>query len=199
VIFNSVLPEGIPYQKQVSGRQDLKKLIGETLKTRENSVVVQMLDSIKDVGYKYSTLFGATIGLSDMIVPEEKKELVSKAEQEQQKILDQYRQGHITQEERYNRVIDVWTQTNNKLSNVLMGELEKSQNSFNPLFLMADSGARGSKTQISQLGGMRGLMARPNGDVIEFPIKSNFKEGLSIIEFFISTNGARKGLSDTAG
>ncbi len=198
VIFNSVLPEGIPYQNKCLGDKDLKKLIGETLKTRENSVVVQMLDSIKDVGYKYSTLFGATIGLSDMIVPEEKKELVSKAEQEQQKILDQYRQGHITQEERYNRVIDVWTQTNNKLSNVLMGELEKSQNSFNPLFLMADSGARGSKTQISQLGGMRGLMARPNGDVIEFPIKSNFKEGLSIIEFFISTNGARKGLSDTA-
>ncbi|MFA7117803.1 MAG: DNA-directed RNA polymerase subunit beta' [Sphaerochaetaceae bacterium] len=198
VIFNSVLPEGIPFQNQCLGDKDLKKLIGATLKTRENSVTVQMLDSIKDIGYKYATLFGATIGLSDMIVPEEKKALVSSAEGEQQKILDQYRQGHITQEERYNRVIDVWTQTNNKLSNVLMQELEKSQNGFNPLFLMADSGARGSKTQISQLGGMRGLMAKPNGDVIEFPIKSNFKEGLSIIEFFISTNGARKGLSDTA-
>ena len=119
---------------------------------------------------------------------------MEKASQEQQRIMEQYRQGHITQEERYNRVIEVWTQTNEQLTDELMEELRKDQQGFNPLFLMADSGARGSKTQIRQLGGMRGLMARPSGDVIEFPIKSNFKEGLSIIEFFISTNGARKGL-----
>ena len=198
IIFNSVLPEGVPFQNACLGDKELKKLIGDTLKTRDNSLAVEMLDSIKDIGYKYATIFGATIGLSDMIVPDAKKGMVDKANIEQQKILDQYRQGHITQDERYNRVIEVWTQTNDELTDELMGELKKSQNGFNPLFLMADSGARGSKTQIRQLGGMRGLMAKPSGDVIEFPIKSNFKEGLSIIEFFISTNGARKGLSDTA-
>ena len=198
VIFNSILPKGVPYQNTCLGDKELKALIGDTLKAKDNSVAVEMLDSIKDVGYKYATLFGATIGLSDMIVPAAKKSMVDKANVEQQKILDQYRQGHITQEERYNRVIEVWTQTNDLLTDELMSELKKSQNGFNPLFLMADSGARGSKTQIRQLGGMRGLMAKPSGDVIEFPIKSNFKEGLSIIEFFISTNGARKGLSDTA-
>lgn len=198
VLFNAVLPKSVPFQNATLGDKELKALIGDTLKANDNSIAVEMLDSIKDVGYKYATLFGATIGLSDMIVPAAKQELVAKANNEQQRILEQYRQGHITQEERYNRVIEVWTQTNDQLTDALMGELRVSQNGFNPLFLMADSGARGSKTQIRQLGGMRGLMAKPSGDVIEFPIKSNFKEGLSIIEFFISTNGARKGLSDTA-
>ncbi|HZJ88869.1 MAG TPA: DNA-directed RNA polymerase subunit beta', partial [Sphaerochaeta sp.] len=198
VLFNAALPEDIPFQNATLGDKELKALIGDTLKANKNSVAVEMLDSIKDIGYKYATLFGATIGLSDMIVPAAKANLVEKANVEQQRILDQYRQGHITQEERYNRVIEVWTQTNDKLTDELMDELRESQSGFNPLFMMADSGARGSKTQIRQLGGMRGLMAKPSGDVIEFPIKSNFKEGLSIIEFFISTNGARKGLSDTA-
>ncbi|MFA6773237.1 MAG: DNA-directed RNA polymerase subunit beta', partial [Sphaerochaeta sp.] len=198
ILFNAVLPKSVPFQNATLGDKELKALIGDTLKANDNSIAVEMLDSIKDVGYKYATLFGATIGLSDMIVPVAKQELVSKANNEQQRILEQYRQGHITQEERYNRVIEVWTQTNDQLTDALMSELRVSQNGFNPLFLMADSGARGSKTQIRQLGGMRGLMAKPSGDVIEFPIKSNFKEGLSIIEFFISTNGARKGLSDTA-
>jgi DNA-directed RNA polymerase subunit beta' len=198
VLFNAALPEGIPFQNTTMGDKELKALIGDTLKANNNSIAVEMLDSIKDLGYHYATFFGATIGLSDMIVPAGKEALMAKANLEQQKILDQYRQGHITQEERYNRVIEVWTQTNDLLTDELMKELKISQNGFNPLFLMADSGARGSKTQIRQLGGMRGLMAKPSGDVIEFPIKSNFKEGLSIIEFFISTNGARKGLSDTA-
>nr|WP_321306481.1 DNA-directed RNA polymerase subunit beta' [uncultured Sphaerochaeta sp.] len=198
VLFNAALPEGVPFQNTTMGDKELKALIGDTLKANDNSIAVEMLDSIKDLGYRYATFFGATIGLSDMIVPAGKAELMTKANLEQQKILDQYRQGHITQEERYNRVIEVWTQTNDLLTDELMKELKISQKGFNPLFLMADSGARGSKTQIRQLGGMRGLMAKPSGDVIEFPIKSNFKEGLSIIEFFISTNGARKGLSDTA-
>ncbi|MGE4454888.1 MAG: DNA-directed RNA polymerase subunit beta' [Sphaerochaeta sp.] len=198
VLFNTALPEGVPFQNTTMGDKELKALIGDTIKANDNSIAVGMLDSIKDLGYRYATLFGATIGLSDMIVPSGKDELMAKANLEQQKILDQYRQGHITQEERYNRVIEVWTQTNDLLTDELMKELKVSQKGFNPLFLMADSGARGSKTQIRQLGGMRGLMAKPSGDVIEFPIKSNFKEGLSIIEFFISTNGARKGLSDTA-
>ncbi len=198
VIFNSVLPEGVPFQNYVLGDKQLKKVISETIKENKASVAIKLLDSIKDVGYKYATIFGATIGLSDMIVPDAKKELVEKATEEQSQILSQYRSGQITQEERYNRVIGLWSGTNDKITDALMDQLEKSQNGFNPLYLMAVSGARGSRTQIRQLGAMRGLMAKPSGDIIEFPIKSNFKEGLSIIEFFISTNGARKGLSDTA-
>ena len=198
VIFNASLPEGVPFQNYVLGDKQLKKVIGETIREKKASIAIKLLDSIKDVGYKYATLFGATIGLSDMIIPDTKGALVEKANEEQSQILSQYRSGQITQEERYNRIIGLWSSTNDRLTDDLMSQLEKSQNGFNPLYLMAVSGARGSRTQIRQLGAMRGLMARPSGDIIEFPIKSNFKEGLSIIEFFISTNGARKGLSDTA-
>ena len=202
LLFYDALPKvkGIdyPYFNKLFGDKELKKLIEKALKNDANSVVVKLVDAIKDVGYKYATIFGATIGLSDMIVPFEKGELIQKANAKQNEIIEQYHNGQITQEERYNRLIDIWTKTSDELADKLMDSLKKSQNGFNPLFLMADSGARGSKTQIRQLGGMRGLMAKPNGAVIEFPIKSNFKEGLSIIEFFISTNGARKGLSDTA-
>ncbi len=186
------------YFNKCFGDKELKKLIALALKNSANSVVVKLVDAIKDVGFKYATVFGATIGLSDMIIPESKKTLVDEANEKQAEVLEQYHHGQITQEERYNRLIDIWSQTNEELADELMAKLRESQNGFNPLFLMADSGARGSKTQIRQLGGMRGLMSKPNGDIIEFPIKSNFKEGLSIIEFFISTNGARKGLSDTA-
>jgi DNA-directed RNA polymerase subunit beta' len=202
LIFFDSLPavEGISFEEcnKLFGDKQLKQLISRALKTDKNSVVVDLCDAIKDVGFKYATLFGATIGLSDMIVPDSKKTLVDEANAKQSEVLDQYHHGQITQEERYNRLIDIWSQTNEQLADELMAKLRESQNGFNPLFLMADSGARGSKTQIRQLGGMRGLMSKPNGDIIEFPIKSNFKEGLSIIEFFISTNGARKGLSDTA-
>ncbi|MCQ2411787.1 MAG: DNA-directed RNA polymerase subunit beta' [Sphaerochaetaceae bacterium] len=202
LIFFEHLPkvEGITFKdcNKLFGDKQLKQLISLAMKRDRNSVAVELCDAIKDVGYKYATIFGATIGLSDMIVPESKKELVEAANAKQSEVLDQYHNGQITQEERYNRLIDIWSQTNEQLADELMAKLRQSQNGFNPLFLMADSGARGSKTQIRQLGGMRGLMSKPNGDIIEFPIKSNFKEGLSIIEFFISTNGARKGLSDTA-
>ncbi|MHC1691869.1 MAG: DNA-directed RNA polymerase subunit beta' [Sphaerochaetaceae bacterium] len=198
VLFNAEMPPEIKYQNLCFGDKELKKLVGDVIENEKASVAVRMLDSIKDVGFKYATLFGATIGLSDMIVPAAKKSLVEDADRRQSEIREQYRQGHITQEERYNRVVEVWSKTTEDISNALMDELKVSQNGFNPLYLMADSGARGSKTQIRQLGGMRGLMAKPSGDIIEFPIRSNFKEGLSIIEFFISTNGARKGLADTA-
>lgn len=198
IIFNSVLPKGLPYQNYCLGDKQLKKFIGETISDNKASIAIALLDSIKDVGYKYATLFGATIGLSDMIIPESKQKMVDQANERQARILNQYKSGQITQEERYNRIIELWSETNEKITDSLMSELKESQNGFNPLFLMADSGARGSKVQTRQLGAMRGLMAKPNGDIIEFPIKSNFKEGLSIIEFFISTNGARKGLSDTA-
>jgi DNA-directed RNA polymerase subunit beta' len=203
LLFYDSLPkvEGLDFKTYFNkcfGDKELKKLIASALKNSANSVVVKLVDAIKDVGFKYATVFGATIGLSDMIIPESKKVLVEEANEKQAEVLEQYHHGQITQEERYNRLIDIWSQTNEQLADELMAKLRESQNGFNPLFLMADSGARGSKTQIRQLGGMRGLMSKPNGDIIEFPIKSNFKEGLSIIEFFISTNGARKGLSDTA-
>ena len=198
IIFNSAIPEGLPYQNYCLGDKQLRKLIGKTLHEHKPSVAVELLDSVKDLGFKYATLFGATIGLSDMVVPEEKSQLIEEANKKQSVVFQQFHDGQITQEERYNRIIEVWTETNEELTDRLMKTLRESQHGFNPLYLMVDSGARGSKNQIRQLGGMRGLMAKPNGKIIELPIKSNFKEGLSIMEFFISSNGARKGLTDTA-
>ncbi len=198
VIFNDAMPKVIGYQNYCLGDKELRALVGKTLSQHTNSVAVEMLDAIKDIGYKYATIFGATIGVSDIIVPEKKKEMIDAANEQVHEIQEQYLQGHITQEERYNRVIEVWSKTNEDLTNELMEKLKVHQGGFNSVYLMADSGARGSRTQIRQLGGMRGLMAKPSGDIIELPIRSNFKEGLSIIEFFISTNGARKGLADTA-
>ncbi len=198
VIFNDAMPAAIEYQNSCLGDKELRVLVGKTLAKYSNSIAVEMLDAIKDVGYKYATVFGCTIGVSDIIIPAKKKEMIEGANEEVRLIQEQYLQGHITQEERYNRVIEVWSKTNEELTNELMDILKKHQDGFNSVYLMADSGARGSRTQIRQLGGMRGLMAKPSGDIIELPIRSNFKEGLSIIEFFISTNGARKGLADTA-
>ena len=198
IIFNSAIPVGLPYQNFCLGDKQLRKVIEDTLKNNKPSVTVELLDSIKSLGFKYATLFGATIGLSDMIVPDSKKELVEKANAEQAKIQAQFNNNLMSREEKFNKVTGVWRKTNEQLTDILMAELKESQHGFNPLYLMAESGARGSKRQISQLGGMRGLMARSDGSIIEIPVKSNFKEGLSIMEFFISSNGARKGLTDTA-
>jgi DNA-directed RNA polymerase subunit beta' len=159
---------------------------------------VKMLDVIKATGYKYATIFGATIGVDDIVVPKEKPEMIDKANKAVEEIQRHWRQGTITQEERYNRVVEVWSKTNEDLTNIMMKTLEADRDGFNSVYMMANSGARGSRNQIRQLAGMRGLMAKPSGDIIELPIRSNFKEGLSVIEFFISTNGARKGLADTA-
>ncbi|MGN1163732.1 MAG: DNA-directed RNA polymerase subunit beta' [Candidatus Ornithospirochaeta sp.] len=198
IIFNSSIPLGVPFQNYCLGDKQLKKLITATLETKKPSVAVELLDSVKDLGYKYATLFGATIGLSDMIVPEGKKDLIKKAEAEEAHIKEQLLSGTISEEEKKSRVISLWNSTKNELTDLLMKEMREDQHGFNPLFMMADSGARGSSKQISQLGAMRGIMTKPNGDNIELPVKSNFKEGLSIIEFFFSSNGARKGLTDTA-
>ena len=157
-----------------------------------------MLDAIKSTGYRYATVFGATIGIDDIVVPKEKAEMIDKANKEVEAIQTQWRNGLMTQEERYNKVVEVWNKTNEDLTNIMMKTLEADRNGFNSIYMMANSGARGSRNQIRQLAGMRGLMAKPSGDIIELPIRSNFKEGLSVIEFFISTNGARKGLADTA-
>ena len=198
VIFNQNMPKEMEYVNEPLGDKAIKALIGRVYKTYGPGVTVSMLDSIKDLGFKYATIFGASISIADIIVPKEKKNIIDSATSKVSAILEQYHKGHITNEERYNRVTEEWSKADNELTNSLMSVLKEDQQGFNPLWMMADSGARGSRTQIKQLSGMRGLMAKPSGDIIELPIKSNFKEGLSIIEFFISTNGARKGLADTA-
>ena len=198
IIFNQSMPEEVEFINTPLGDKELKAFIAYAYSKLGSAITVKILDSIKDLGFRYATVFGATIGIDDIVIPEAKKEMINKANSEVEEIQTQYLQGHITQEERYNRVIEVWSKTNEDLTSVLMSILKKDREGFNPVYLMANSGARGSRTQIRQLAGMRGLMAKPSGDIIELPIRSNFKEGLSIIEFFISTNGARKGLADTA-
>ena len=198
IILNEELPPEIGFINQPLGEKELRTLIASCYKEHGSNVTVKMLDAIKDLGFRYATRFGATIGMEDIIIPDTKKDLISKANAQVEEIQNQYLQGHITNEERYNRVVEEWSQTNEHITNELMNELRKDRGGFNPVHLMAYSGARGSRSQIRQLGGMRGLMAKPSGEIIELPIRSNFKEGLSVIEFFISTNGARKGLADTA-
>jgi len=198
IILNNDMPDELGFLNYDMGDKELKRLVASCFAVHGPAVTVKMLDSIKDLGFKYATLFGATISMEDIVVPEEKKDMIEEANNLVLNIQEQYLQGHITQEERYNRVVEVWSKTNEDLTNVLMKTLKSDREGFNPVYMMADSGARGSRTQIRQLSGMRGLMAKPSGDIIELPIRANFKEGLSIIEFFISTNGARKGLADTA-
>jgi DNA-directed RNA polymerase subunit beta' len=198
LIFNEELPPEIPFVNYELKDKELRGLIENIFSDKGSWTTVKMLDAIKATGYKYATIFGATIGVDDIVVPKEKTELIDKANKEVDSIQKQWRQGHITQEERYNRVVEVWSKTNEDLTNIMMKTLEADRDGFNSVYMMANSGARGSRNQIRQLAGMRGLMAKPSGDIIELPIRSNFKEGLSVIEFFISTNGARKGLADTA-
>jgi DNA-directed RNA polymerase subunit beta' len=194
LIFNEELPPEIPFINYELKDKELRALIEHIFSVKGSWTTVKMLDVIKATGYKYATVFGATIGVDDIVVPKEKPEMIEKANKEVDSIQKQWRQGHITQEERYNRVVEVWSKTNEDLTNIMMKTLEADRDGFNSIYMMANSGARGSRNQIRQLAGMRGLMAKPSGDIIELPIRSNFKEGLSVIEFFISTNGARKGL-----
>ena len=198
IILNEELPEAIGFINQPMGEKELRSLIARCYKEHDSDVTVNMLDTIKDLGFRYATRFGATIGMEDIIIPETKKQLITKANAQVEEIQNQYLQGHITNEERYNRVVEEWSKTNEDITKELMNDLASDRGGFNPVHMMAYSGARGSRSQIRQLAGMRGLMAKPSGEIIELPIRSNFKEGLSVIEFFISTNGARKGLADTA-
>jgi DNA-directed RNA polymerase subunit beta' len=198
MILNMELPPEVDYVNHALGDKELRTLIGAVYEEQGPHVTVRLLDAIKKLGFRYATLFGATIGIDDIKVPENKPEMIDAANKEVSAIQNQYLQGHITNEERYNRVVEVWSKTNEDLTNVMMSNLKQDNFGFNPVYMMANSGARGSRSQIRQLAGMRGLMAKPSGDIIELPIRSNFKEGLSVIEFFISTNGARKGLADTA-
>ena len=198
MLFNEALPPEVPFVNESLDDKRLRSLISGVYNQHGPHVTVKMLDAVKNLGFRYATLFGATVGMDDIIIPETKPGMIDSANEEVTGIQNQYLQGHITSEERYNRVVEVWSKTNEDLTNVMMDKLKNDRKGFNPVYLMATSGARGSRSQIRQLAGMRGLMAKPSGEIIELPIRSNFKEGLSVIEFFISTNGARKGLADTA-
>ena len=198
LMFNEELPAEIPFVNYELKDKELRALIENIFAEKGSWTTVKMLDAIKATGYKYATIFGSTIGVDDIVVPKEKAGMIEKANKEVEAIQKSFNNSMITAEERYNRVIEVWQKTNEDLANIMMKTLEADRNGFNSIYMMANSGARGSRNQIRQLAGMRGLMAKPSGDIIELPIRSNFKEGLSVIEFFISTNGARKGLADTA-
>ena len=204
VIFNEVVPKEYGYVNMVLGKKSLRDIIGDLFTACGNAVTANFLDDIKNMGYRQAFRGGLSFNLGDVIIPNEKEELIAKANDEVEEVLGQYSMGLITNNERYNHVIDIWTTTNNRLTETLMKQLKSDNQGFNPIYMMYDSGARGSKEQIRQLSGMRGLMAKPQkagaagNEIIENPIISNFKEGLSVLEYFISTHGARKGLADTA-
>ena len=200
VIFNSALPKGMPFINGMLKKKGLQQLVQRCYLTTGLQNTVEMLDSLKQTGFTYATLSGMSIGIQDLIIPEEKVVLVAKARGEVIKVEQQYLEGAITNGERYNKVIAVWSDVTEKIADAMFAEMERRNRDgkFNPVYIMADSGARGSKQQIRQLAGMRGLMAKPSGEIIEQPIKANFREGLSVLEYFISTHGARKGLADTA-
>lgn len=198
LIFNEKLPAGFPFVNYTINDKELSKIISKIFRGYGPTATVKVLDDIKELGYRFATYFGPTISTSDVKVPEMKDELIKKANEMLEKIENEYRDGWRTNEERYNRVIDLWTKTNEDVTEVMFDTMAQDADGFNPIYIMAQSGARGSKQQIRQLAGMRGLMAKPSGEIIDVPIKSNFKEGLTVLEYFISTNGARKGLADTA-
>ena len=194
VIFNEILPEGFRFVSETLSKKKVSDIISECYNDFGHGATIKLLDDIKDLGFEYATLGGISIALGDLKIPPQKGECIDEANGELAKVQEQYKKGIITERERHNKIIDVWTRTTDRVSDLVF----KNMGIFNPIFMMADSGARGSKLQIRQLAGMRGLMAKPSGEIIETPITSNFREGLSVLEFFISTHGARKGLADTA-
>jgi DNA-directed RNA polymerase subunit beta' len=199
-IFNDIFPEEMGFFNQLAKKKTLGQLVASAYKEIGRERTVEMLDALKSLGYEYATRGGFSIAIVDMIIPQEKYEAVEGGHKEIEKVRQQYAAGAITDQERYNKCIDIWTKVNGQIAGVLFHTLERNNDipEINPIWAMLDSGARGSKDQIRQLAGMRGLMAKPSGDIIERPILSNFREGLSVLEFFISSHGARKGLADTA-
>jgi DNA-directed RNA polymerase subunit beta' len=201
VIFNDSLPKGMPYINGLLKKKGLQQLVQYGYLRYGLEKTVEMLDSLKNLGFTYATRSGLSIGVDDLIIPQEKPKLVEDARNEVIKVEGQYLEGAITNGERRNKVIAIWSDVTERIAEEMfseMQELDRSGKSFNPVYIMADSGARGSKQQIRQLAGMRGLMAKPSGEIIETPITSNFREGLTVLHYFISTHGARKGLADTA-
>jgi DNA-directed RNA polymerase subunit beta' len=204
VIFNEVVPTKVGYINELLTKKSLRDIIGNVMKETGIASTARFLDDIKDLGFKMAFKGGLSFNLGDVIIPVEKEKLIGKANTEVEEVMGNYNMGFITNNERYNQIIDIWTRTNSRLTETVMNQMKSDKQGFNSVYMMLDSGARGSKEQIRQLGGMRGLMAKPSksgssgGEIIENPILSNFKEGLSILEYFISTHGARKGLADTA-
>jgi DNA-directed RNA polymerase subunit beta' len=204
ILVNQFVPKEIGYVNTVLSKKSLRDIISRVIKRCGIPRSAQFLDDIKNLGYKMAFKGGLSFNLGDVIIPAEKEAMVQKGYDQVQEVLDNYSMGFITNTERYNQIIDIWTHVNSDLANTLMKQLAADQQGFNPVYMMLDSGARGSKDQIRQLSGMRGLMAKPQkagaegGQIIENPILANFKEGLSVLEYFISTHGARKGLADTA-
>jgi DNA-directed RNA polymerase subunit beta' len=201
VILNEQLPNAMPYVNGLLKKKGLQQLVQKCYLDLGLERTVEMLDALKNLGFTYATKSGLSIGIDDLVIPANKQQLVENARNEVIKVEQQYLEGAITNGERYNKVIAVWSEVTEKIADEMFGEmaeLDHTGRSFNPVYIMADSGARGSKQQIRQLAGMRGLMAKPSGEIIETPITSNFREGLTVLQYFISTHGARKGLADTA-
>ncbi|MGH7819333.1 MAG: DNA-directed RNA polymerase subunit beta', partial [Candidatus Binatia bacterium] len=211
VLLYEICPTGTPFKdvNKVMKKKELGNLIDIAYRRAGNKATVIFADRLKDIGYHYATLAGISIGIQDMVIPAGKANLLDRARSEVREIEDQYNKGLITAGERYNKVVDIWAQVTDQIADEMLGQLgteelegpsgEKRRiPSFNPIYMMVDSGARGSAQQIRQLAGMRGLMAKPSGEIIETPITANFREGLTVLQYFISTHGARKGLADTA-
>ncbi|MDE7160477.1 MAG: DNA-directed RNA polymerase subunit beta' [Muribaculaceae bacterium] len=204
VLFNQFVPKEIGYVNEIISKKSLRTIIGKVIKACGVTRSAQFLDDIKNLGYRMAFRGGLSFNLGDVIIPKEKEEYVAEGHAQVEEVMGNYQMGFITDSDRYNQVIDIWTNVNKRLADTLMKQMEEDQQGFNSVYMMLDSGARGSKDQIRQLSGMRGLMAKPQkagaegGQIIENPILANFKEGLSVLEYFISTHGARKGLADTA-
>jgi DNA-directed RNA polymerase subunit beta' len=205
VIFNEVVPEGLGFINELLSKKSLTEIVSHCYRKSGNRVTAKFLDDLKDLGFNFAMSSGVSISLADVVTPPEKEILIEQAQKEVDNIQNQFLRGIITDGERYNKIIDIWTHITGEVAEIMFARLSKHDDGFNPLFMMSDSGARGSKEQIRQLAGMRGLMAKPQktlsgqtGEIIENPITANFLEGLSVIEYFISTHGARKGLADTA-
>jgi DNA-directed RNA polymerase subunit beta' len=205
VIFNQILPPGMPFVNELLNKKRLVQIIATVFRTAGNLETAKFLDKLKNLGFTYATRGGLSVSIEDVVIPQEKQTIVAKAQRDVESVENQYYRGFITSGERYNKVIDIWTRATNRIADRLFDALQQDKEGFNSLFMMVDSGARGSKEQVRQLAGMRGLMAKPQkslsgatGELIENPIIANFREGLSVLEYFISTHGARKGLADTA-
>ena len=205
VIFNEIVPLEMGYINELLEKKTIGRLVSSSFKLIGNTRTVRFIERLKELGFTYATKAGITFSVDDIVVPPEKPALIEEAQKEVNKIQKQYKNGLITDGERYNKIIDTWTHTSNNVADVMLEHLSRDRGGFNPIYMMAVSGSRGNKDQIRQLAGMRGLMAKPQkritggiGEIIEMPITANFKEGLTVIQYFISTHGARKGLADTA-
>jgi len=200
MVIGAIVPEFVEFSNynKVMKKKDIGRLVDYVYRKGGLEITAQFLDQLKDLGFKYAARTGISISADDIVVPPEKEQIVQRAVKQVEEVQEQYQKGLLTEQERYNKIVDIWTKANSEIAKRLTSLMKKDKGGFNSIYMMADSGARGSASQIQQLAGMRGLMAKPSGEIIETPIISNFKEGLNVLEFFISTHGARKGLADTA-